>query len=46
MALSINWNTLVISVPQADLTSLGGGVYELDANDFHWWLRDIGIAKS
>lgn len=41
MALSIDWLTKVISVPQADLTSLGGGVYELDVEDLRLWLKDI-----
>lgn len=32
MAISVNWPNKIISVPQADLTPLGGNVYELDVN--------------
>lgn len=32
MAISINWPTGVISIPQSYLTALGGGVYRLDIN--------------
>lgn len=41
MAISINWSTGVISVPQADLTSLGGGIYELDVDEFRLALRAL-----
>jgi hypothetical protein len=41
MAITINWATKVIDVPQSDLTFLGGDDYELDITDFHWTLRDI-----
>jgi hypothetical protein len=41
MTLSINWSTKVITVPQADLTSLGGGLYELDVDAFRLALKDI-----
>lgn len=41
MALSINWTTKVISIPQADLTSLWGGIYELDVDAFRLALKDI-----
>lgn len=41
MALSIDWATKVISVPQADLTSLGGGKYELDVDAFRLELRTL-----
>lgn len=34
MALSVDWVTKIITVPQADLTSLGGGFYELDLDAF------------
>lgn len=40
MAISVNYATKVISVPQADLTPLGGGVYGLDVEDFRMWLKD------
>lgn len=39
--LSINWLTKVIFIPQADLTNLGGGIYELDVNAFRLELKDI-----
>lgn len=35
MAVSINWGTKVIFIPQADLTLISGTIYELDVN----WLR-------
>ena len=41
MAITINWDTKVISVPQADLTSLGGSLYELDLDDFRLALRAL-----
>jgi hypothetical protein len=41
MAISINFATGVISVPQADLTSLGGGLYELDVDEFRLALRAL-----
>lgn len=41
MALSINWATKVIAVPQADLTPVGAGLYELDIEDLRLWLKDI-----
>ena len=41
MAISINWATKVINIPQADLTDLGGGIYELNVNTFRLNLRDI-----
>lgn len=41
MALSIDWATKVITVPQADLTNLGGGVYELDVDAFRLELKAI-----
>ena len=40
MAISIYPATRVITIPQADLTSLGGGVYQLDVNQFRLWLKD------
>ena len=33
MAISINWATKVINIPQDYLTDLGGGVYELYLNN-------------
>lgn len=41
MAITINWGTKVINVPQADLTPLGGDVYELDANWFRLELKSL-----
>ena len=41
MAISIDWGTKVIFVPKADLTPLGGNLYELDVNDFRLELKDI-----
>jgi len=41
MAISINWNTKIINIPQADLTSLGSGIYELDVNEFRLVLKAL-----
>lgn len=41
MALSINWATKVITVPQADLTLISGSLYELDVDAFRLELKDI-----
>lgn len=41
MAISINWATKVIAIPQADLTDLGGGIYELDVDEFRLNLKDL-----
>lgn len=41
MAISINWLTKVIFVPQSFLTPLGGNLYELDTNLFRLALKDI-----
>ncbi len=41
MAISINWLTKVINVPQADLTSLGGTEYALNVDTFRLALKDI-----
>lgn len=41
MAISINWPTKVITVPQSYLTNLGGGVYQLDVNQFRLDLKDL-----
>lgn len=40
MAISIDCASKVIAVPQADLTYVSPGVYELDAEDFRLWLKD------
>lgn len=39
--ITIDWATKVIDVPQADLTDLGGGVYELDVDQFRLELKDL-----
>lgn len=39
MAISIDWATRIIFVPQADLTPLGGNVFELNVNDFRLELK-------
>ena len=41
MAISINWSTKIITVPQADLTAMGGGVYQLDVDAFRLALKNI-----
>lgn len=41
MAITINWGTRVINVPQADLTFISTGLYELDLDDFRLVLKDL-----
>lgn len=41
MAISINHATRVITIPQADLTYISPGLYELDVNDLRLWLKDL-----
>ncbi len=41
MALSIDWGTKVITVPQADLTLISAGKYELDVDAFRLELRAL-----
>ena len=41
MAISIDWGTKIILVPQADLTSLGGSRYSLDVDAFRLALKDL-----
>lgn len=41
MAISINWSTKVISVPQADLTNVSGTLYELDVDVFRLALKNL-----
>jgi len=41
MAISIDWATRIITVPQAYLTNLGGDIYELDVNQFRLDLKDL-----
>lgn len=40
MAISIEYDTKIINIPQADLTPVGGSFYEMDINWFHLQLRD------
>ena len=46
MAISIDWITKVISVPQADLTQISATEYTLDTNAFHISLRDLEAAVA
>lgn len=41
MAISVDWGTQVILVPQADLTLVSAGVYELDVDTFRLALKDL-----
>lgn len=41
MAISINWATKVITVPQADLAPVAGTLFELDVDAFRLALKDI-----
>jgi hypothetical protein len=41
MAITVNWATKVITFPQADLTALGGGAYELDVDAFRLALKAL-----
>ena len=41
MAISVNWPTGVITVPQADLTFISGTLYELDTDAFRLALKDL-----
>lgn len=41
MAITINWATKVINVPQADLTPLGGSLYQLNIDSFRLTLKDL-----
>lgn len=41
MAITIDWGTKIIYVPQSFLTSLGGGLYELDTDLFRLALKDL-----
>lgn len=39
--ITINWATKIINVPKADLTDLGGNLYELDVDAFRLTLKEI-----
>lgn len=41
MAISINWTTKVITIPQADLTLVSAGLYELDVDVLRLALKNI-----
>ena len=41
MALTVDYLTKIISVPQADLTLISGTLYELDTNQFKQDLADL-----
>lgn len=41
MAISVNWNSRIIVVPQNYLTNLGNDIYELDVNQFRLDLKDL-----
>jgi hypothetical protein len=41
MAVSVDWDTKVITVPQADLTFVTGTLYELDTNWLRLQLKDL-----
>lgn len=41
MAITIDYSTFVISVPQADLTLISGTLYELDTEAFRQAVNDI-----
>lgn len=42
MTISVNWGTdKIINIPQADLTHIGGTLYELDTNAFRLILKDL-----
>lgn len=41
MALTVNWATQVVTVPQADLTPVSGTLYELDVDAFRLNLKTL-----
>ena len=41
MAITVEWGTKIINVPQADLTLVSGSVYELDVDAFRLTLKDL-----
>ena len=46
MAITINWATKVINVPQADLTPLGGSIYELNLDTFRKALKALEASEE
>jgi len=41
MAITVNWSTKLITIPQADLTFISGTLYELDTDAFRLVLKDL-----
>lgn len=41
MAITVNWATKVINVPQADLVLISGSLYEFDVDEFRLSLKEI-----
>lgn len=41
MAYTVNWSTKVVTIPQADLTFVSAGIYELDVVTFWQAIHDI-----
>lgn len=41
MAISINWSTKIITIPQSYLTLVSGSVYELDTDQFRLDLKSL-----
>jgi len=39
--ITIDWGAKIINIPQSYLTDLGGGVYELDTDQFRLDLKDL-----
>lgn len=46
MAVSIHWGTRVITIPQADLTYVSAGLYQLDVNALRLALKDIEDSET
>lgn len=46
MAISVDWVTGVITVPQADLTFISGILFELDINTFRLALKDLEASQE
>lgn len=46
MAVTIDWGTKIISVPQADLTFISGSTYELDLDWFRLELKGLEASEE
>lgn len=46
MAISVNWESKLISVPQADLTLISGTTYEIDLDDLRRDLRALEASAA